>query len=484
MIDFVESWWPPAEDRARLEDYERRQELFESNHAEAFENKSAKLPAHLKDKVYLIQDYPRLISVAFADLLFGQSPIFSLPEQQDQLNKLVAENRLPTALYEAELSTSFRGDGVFKVSIGPRHPGGENEVLIEEVPAYTYFVEFDPDNTRRVKSQCLAWERVVTKKMPGGDTKETRYLRVEEHGAGWIRNALFVIKGFTKVEGPVPLSELYGADAPKEYEETGIPVPLLFHFPNTRHGSCYFGESDYTTGLESLFDEANQRITSIGAVLDKHVDPMTVVPTGVLDKRGQVKVEDLQLIEVAPEEASVGLPKKVTWDALMEPSFRELETIENQIFLFSDVCRLDRKVIGHIDSGRAMHMLMAPMLARGARKQSYRQPVICEMLYVALWLGAVNNVPGYTKPTSKPEMVWRNGLPKDDKELMEVATSGLGKVMSQEDAIRYFFQCGEQEAKAIAARIKAETPEPPPVTMAPALPGPDAPPPTQQSSAV
>lgn len=466
MIDFVESWWPPDEDRTRLEDYKRRQDLFESKHAEAFKEKSGKLPTHLKDKLYLVQDYPRLISVAFADLLFGQSPIFSLPGQQPQLDKLVADNRLSTALYESELSASFRGDAVFKVSIGPRHAGGPNEVLIEEVPAYTYFVELDPDNTRRVKSQCLAWERKVVRKMPGGDTKEITYLRVEEHGPGWIKNALFEVKGFTKVVGPLPLSDLYGddPDQPKPYEDTGVPVPLLFHFPNTRHGSCFYGESDYTMGLESLFDEADQRITSMASVLDKHVDPMTVIPTGIINKRGgTVNVEDLHVIEIPPEfEHQSNLPRKVTWDPLMESSFRELETIENQIFLFSDVCRLDRKVVGHIDSGRAMHMLMAPMLARGSRKQTYRQPVICEMLHTALWLGAANQVSGYTVPTALPEMVWRNGLPKDDKELMEVASTGKGAgIMSQEDAIRYFFQIGQQEARAIMARIKSEEPDDP-----------------------
>ena len=150
MIDFLQTWWPP--DSKRIEDYTRRQQLFESEHCKAFSEKSAKVPEHLEHKLYLVQDYPKLISTTFADLLFGQAPIFSLPSNQDQLNKLVADNRLNTSLYESELSASFRGDAVFKVSIAPRHPGGKNEVLIEEVPAYAYFVEVDPDNQRRVLS--------------------------------------------------------------------------------------------------------------------------------------------------------------------------------------------------------------------------------------------------------------------------------------------------------------------------------------------
>lgn len=478
MIDFTQTWWPPAADQCRLEGYERKEELFESEHAEAFEHKSAKVPSHLKDKLYLIQDYPKLISTTVANLLFGQAPVFSFPENQAQLNRLVTENRIPTTLYEAELSASFRGDAVFKLSIGPRNPGGENEVLIEEVPAYAYFAELDPDNARRVLSQCLAWERCVQ----DADGRQTRYLRVEHHEPGFIYNELYKIEGQTKVKGPIPLETIYdmsAPDAPKPVEETGVPFPLLFHFPNVRHGSIYYGMSDYSRGLETLFDEANQRITSIATVLDKHIDPKLVLPTGILNKRGNVKAEDLQVIEVAPEDAVTGAPRMLTWDAQLESSFRQLEIIEKKIFQFADISRIDREGVGNVDSGRAMHMLFAPMLALVTRKQNYRQPVICEMLYCAMWLGAARNVPGYTRPITKPEMVWRNSLPKDDQELTTVAAMAVGaRIMSRETAIRYTLQVGADEAAAELARIDADNPEPaPPAPMAPP-PGP----PSQESS--
>jgi len=463
MIDFAQTWWPPSPDDVRLQNYIRRQELFESRHAEAFSEKSGKVPDHLKDKLYLIQDYPKLISSTFADLLFGQAPVFSLPDQQEQLNKLVTSNRLSTTLYESELSASFRGDAVFKLSVGPRHPGGPNEVLIEEVPAYSYFAELDPDNGRRVVSQCLAWERTLLVREPSGGQTERRFLRVEIHQAGLIINQLYRIKGMTKVEGPVPLSELYGADAPPEEWETGVDVPLIFHFPNVRHGSCYYGMSDYTLGLESLFDEANQRITAIAAILDNHSDPRLVLPTGIVNKKGQVKAEDLKIIEVPPEESLVGLPKMLTWDPHLEACFKQLEGIEKRIFKFSDVCRVDPEGVANIDSSPAMHRLFAPMLARMALKQNYREPVICDMLYTAMMLGAANRVEGYEKPSARPEMVWRNGLPKDDKELTEVAAMAVGaRFMSRKTAIRYTRQVGDQEAEAELAIIDAETPATPP----------------------
>lgn len=475
MIDFLQTWWPP--DSKRIEDYTRRQQLFESEHCKAFSEKSAKVPEHLEHKLYLVQDYPKLISTTFADLLFGQAPIFSLPSNQDQLNKLVADNRLNTSLYESELSASFRGDAVFKVSIAPRHPGGKNEVLIEEVPAYAYFVEVDPDNQRRVLSQCLAWERIVCQ-----GEKEIRYLRVEHHLPGQIVNELFVIEGWTKVRFKVPLSDLYGESAPPDVQLTKVDVPLLFHFPNLRHGSAYYGMSDYTDGLETLFDEANQRITGIANVLDRHGDPKLMVPEGIVSKRGTVKATDLEVFVLQGPEK----PEYLTWDAKLDSFFRQLEGVEEKIFQFSDVspAMFGKDKAGNIESGRAMMMRFARMITRAVRKQNYREPVICEMLYTALMLGAANGVEGYTMPEAKPEMVWRNGLPKDDKELTEVAAAAVqAGFMSKLTAIRYTRQVGDQEAAAELERIESEAPPEPPPPLPNLPPAPPDPAPTQVSGA-
>lgn len=473
MIDFMQTWWPT--DEKRIEGYELRQELFESDHKEAFEKTSAKIPDHLKDKLYVILDYPKLISVTFADLLFGQAPIFSLPDQQDQLNKLIADNRLNTSLYESELSASFRGDAVFKLSIGPRMAGGPNEVLIEEVPAYAYFAELDPDNTRRVLSQCLAWERKVSRQTLTGE-KITRYLRVEHHLPGKIYNQLFVIEGHTKVTKEVELSELYGTNAPAREINTGVNVPLLFHMPNLRHGSCYYGMSDYTEGLITLFDESNQRTSGIASVLDRHGDPKLMVPAGCIRKRDNtIKVQDMEVFEI---EAGDEKPEYLVWDAKLDSYFKQLEQVEEKIFQFADVspAMFGKDKAGNIESGRAMQMRFARMLTRAVRKQNYREPVICDMLYTALMLGAANDIEGYTMPTSKPEIVWRNGLPKDDKELTEVAAAAVdGGFMSKLTAIRYTRQVGEQEAQAELDRIEQEKPAEPP-------PQPFQPDPFQQSS--
>jgi hypothetical protein len=452
LIDFQRTWWPPDADTVRLQNYQLTQQLFESNHAAAFKERSAKVPPHLKSKNYIGLDYPKLISVTFADLLYGAAPIFSLPSQQSRIDNLVLTNNLPILLYESELSASFRGDAVYKLCLERRNAGGPLEVLIEEVPAYSYFVEIDPDNGRRVLSQALAWERTV------GDGEYTkRYLRVERHLPGKIQNELYEIKGLTKVSARVPLSVLYGDQAPPDEELTRVNVPLLFHVPNERHGSVYWGESDYTKSLIDLFDEANNRVTTISDILDKHSDPKLVTSPGTVDRFGRIRSSELQVIEATPEDTVAGTPRYLTWDAQLQSAFGELESIEKKIFKFAHISKalFPDDNVGHIDSGRAMAMLFADMLTRVRRKQSYREPVIKALLYTAMQLEAAWL--GQPKPDGYCEVIWRNGLPKDDLELTNVAVAAVGaKIMSRYSAIRYTRQVGDEEARAELERIDLE----------------------------
>jgi hypothetical protein len=453
MIDFMRGWWPPSqEDSERLRDYKRREQLFESDHKTAFADKSAKLPDHLKEKAYLVQDYPKMVSTVYADLLFAEPPIFSLPGQQEEIDQLVTSNMLATLFYESELSISFRGDAVFKVGMRPRHPGGEPEIIIEEKPASSYFVELDPDNARQVLSQCLAWERCV-----GDGERKKEYLVVEHHLPGQIITQLYLRTGHTKIKMQVPLSDLYGDAAPPEVQFTGVPMPLLFHFPNLRHGSRYWGMSDYTEGLESLFNSANQRLTSISDILDKHESPKLVMPAYSLDKKGNLKAASLDVIEVNPEDSVSGAPRYLTWDPQLAAAFGMLEANEEKIFQFADIspAMFGKDKAGNIESGRAMAMRFARMMTRVGRKRSYREPIIKQMLFAAQLLKqAWLNGPA---PLGPVEIIWRNGLPKDDLELTNVAKAQVeAGIMSRHSAIRYVKSVSPIEADTELARIKEE----------------------------
>lgn len=466
MIDFRQTNWPPDCDQQRIDDYVRRVQLFESEHTEAFADRSAALPEHLLSKKYLIQDYPKLISTVFADLLFGEQPIFSLPGQQAEIDQLVTNNDLGVSLYEGELSASMRGDAVFKASVRQ----SEKRVVLEEYPASAYFVELNPHHCKRIKSQALAWEIQIG---------EQKYLVVEHHEPGWVTNEAFRLIGGGRVGKKVPLAEVYGKDAPQERQETRVNVPLLFHIPNWRHGSRYWGMSDYTLGLETLFDEANDRLTQISEILDDHAKPQDVVPEGTLRRHRQVSVVDLEVIEVSPEEAALGLPRKNTWDAQLTSAFRELEVVADAIFKFSEVSPaiFGEDKAGSIESGRAMLFRFSRTLAKVARKARYWEPRIKQMFWVCqllkqAWLGG-------PAPAGLVEVTWRRGLPLDARELTDVAVAQVGaRIMSRHTAIRLTRQVGDPEAEAELGRIDKDEQE----HLAPAGAGQQLPPDAQPAT--
>lgn len=446
-MNFLDLWWPP--DKERIDAYAQRELLYEGDHKVAFAHLSAKMPDHLADRVYLALDYPKLIVNTFADLLFAESPVLTLPGQQEFLDRLVEQNNLFTTFYEAELSCSFRGDAVYRVGLN----AAGDQVKIEEKPAWSYFVEINPDNVREVLSECLAWEREI--RYRNGDTR--RFLRVERHKPGFIYNELYEREGLTKVVRQVPLSVLYGDDAPPDVEETGVPFSLLIHAPNVRHGSRYWGQSDLTDGLIALFDEINGRATAISDILDKHADPKLVAPLGTVGRNGKINHGSLNLLEVSAEEAAANVPRYLVWDAKLEACFDQLDRVEDWIFKFSDVSQAmhNRGKVGNIDSGIAMKQLFMPMLTRSNRKALYRQPVIQRVIYVAMMMA--HRWLKWPEPSGLCEVVWRSGLPRDDSELTSVATQLVqSRLMSRHTAVRYVHGVGDTEASAELARVDAE----------------------------
>ena len=458
MIDF--SLWPPsAEDAARIEGYSQRQKLFDGDHKHAFELTSAKIPAGLASKLYLAADWPKLITLVQADMLFGESPILSQAEQI-QMNNMVEETGLMVSLYEACLSASFRGDAVIQIGTG-----NDGTLCIEEKPAYCYFVERDPDNQRRILSEALAWERE--------DILGNPVLMVEHHFPGLIKREAFALDGpffasqYTKRRnGKIKLAQVYGANAPAEEEDTGIERSLLFHIPNFRHGSQYFGQSDYTEPLISNFDSYNDRLTKIHSILDKHSDPKMVVPYGTLDERGQVKGGSMGLFQLPPG-SDPNNPRYLTWNGELVAAYMELDKLADLIFKFSEIAPaiFGEDKAGSIESGRAMKFRFTRTIAKIRRKRLYWHRALMQLL---LWAQKYATAHGlsylqedspvkYAPARGYARIQWQDGLPKDTKEDVSTESERVqNRLSSVVSAIQRIDNCTEQAAVDELARIRAE----------------------------
>lgn len=450
MLQWAGGSWPCEVDADRLARYARYEDLFEGNHARAFENLGAFVPARRRRIIYLTANYAGLISKLAADLLFGENPVFNAPDGPglDLLKGIIRGNSLSTVLYESALSASFRGDAVFRVRWGRRHPDDEQETaIIEEVPAYSYFVEQSPDNVREILSESLAWVHRV----PGS---RTSFLRVEEHTPGLIRQLAYTLNESSgKVGSQVPLTRVYGDQAPMEEESTGMTRSLLVHVPNFRHSSRYWGLSDYYD-LESLFDAVNNRLSRTDAILDKHASPKLVLPAGATDSRGEIRLSDMELYEVGSV-AEGSVVRYVTWDAKLEAAFQHLEHLQDQIFRMAEVSPaafgLDKA--GSIESGRAMRMRFIRTQAKIARKRQYFDAAIRRVLGLAQEMHAMHGGPAPVEV----EIHWMDGIPDDYLESVEVEKLRVeAGLTARETAIRRIDNVDEAQAREELRRMQAE----------------------------
>ena len=452
MLTWKGCSWPLDQDACRLKAYCKYEEIFEGAHREAF--RPRKYVTSNGKTVYLGVNVAGVISRVTADFLFGEAPSFRVgdtgtPEQQ-ALDALVESNDLATTFYEAALSASFRGDAVFRVRVGPRRAGARTDVIIEEIPAYSYHAERSPDNARQVLSEAVVWPRKVGR---------LTYLRVETHVPGHIVHQAFRYNPDTQVIGDeVSLDEAYpDGDAPPPEEDTGVEDSLLVHVPNFRHGSLYYGISDYE-GLVDLFEAVNNRLTQIDRILDRHASPKLVGLPGMSDPRGLVDVEALEYIE-ADSELFKTIPRYVTWDANLTQAFADYETLLLTCCRMAEISPsalgMDDNGGGSANSGVALRLRYLSTEHKCNRKKRYFDRGIKKLLRIALALGAVKL--GMPAVDQEPEIIWQDGLPQIYPEAVQTealrVSSGLSSKVS---AIQRLDGCTAEQAEAELERILLE----------------------------
>ncbi|MFB3882454.1 MAG: phage portal protein [Armatimonadota bacterium] len=425
------SKYPPPGHQERLNGYARFEKLFLGQHKLVF----TVTPQPYQLKRYIAANFAGLISRLSADLLFGEEPDF-VPAGEDEIAKdalkqIVTRNGLHALNYESALSNSFRGDAIYKARWGKRTPQAEApEAIVEEVPASIYFPEFDEDDVRKVTRVTLAW----TKRDPRDARK--LYLRAEVHEPGIIRHQLFdmgsvstltvagtnasvAVDGKQLQQVPLATLEAY-AELPEE-EETGLDHLPIFHVPNFRYGSRFWGISDYE-GLESLFESLNNRVSQIDEVLDKHVAPKIVLPPGFVDRDGKVRFDRMETIELQPGDQP---PSYITWDAHLTAAFAQFDKLLDLLFMLSETAPsafgLDK--FGIAESGRALRLRLLRTLAKINRKRLYYDTALKQALLTAQILDVTHGSGSYEP--QQPTIQWSDGLPEDVVEMVEIESQRL-----------------------------------------------------------
>lgn len=448
--------FPSDSDKGRLDQYTYYDQLYMGDQYKAFHIKAGKKMEEAYSALrYLAVPIPGLISRTLADMLFGEDITIDVDDDQTQkfLSKVIDKNHLIAQLYESELVNSRRGDAVFKIRVGKRNPLDTNaidEVIIEEFPAKYYFPQFDMQSARYTpSSEVVAFDFMKDK---------VCYLHKETYAPGYIYHEVWE---YDKEAGKLKVQVDPAIFGIQEVEETGLDYNPLFHIPNVRDGNGFFGTSDYID-LIPFFFAANNRMTKIDNVLDKHSDPVLAVPPGVIDDEGKVIKEALGVFQVDTDNPGFNKPEYIVWDANMEASFKQIDKIMEMAQIFADIppAATGTDKNGLIESGRALKFKLLSAIRKRNRKISYYDPAIRDMLYCVQELALDRGLSAEDEKMGKLEMPtikWGDGIINDQVEMVDVAEKRINiGISSKADEISRIDGISIDDAKEKVKEIEEE----------------------------
>lgn len=421
--------YPKEADKARLKTYAHYERLYAGKHYEAFSIKGEKDFSQQYNRLrYVVANFCGLLSRTMADMLFGETLRVDLEDDQNQLyvDALFESNQLLTQLYESSLANSYRGDSLFKIRIGQRNPEVLNspmEIIIEEVTPAIYLPELNKMATRYTPTKDV----VAMLFEQDGKT----YLHREIHVPGYIYHEVYQYNKETEKIVATMDAQAFGYPL---QEETKVSHGLVFHIPNVRDGSGYFGTSDYSD-IESLQFALENRITKTDNILDKHSDPILAVPPGVINEKGEVNRKALTMLEVDNENPGFNKPEYIVWNANLDSAFKEIDKLVDFLFMFSETSPAGTPADvsgGQAESGRALKFRLLASLRKRKRKILYYDQAIKDMIQTAMELSVANNIPmgGVIPTVERPSLKWGDGIINDQVEQVDIAVKRVDAGLS------------------------------------------------------
>ena len=455
-MDKIPKWerFPPTiEDERRLGDYAKYEKLMVGEHAELFNG-----PGITELKDYVSVNFCGVVSKLCSDLLFGEEPVYSAKppegsgpeinsEAQTSIDDIVKNNGLNTLCNTMAMSSSYRGDCVFKVRWGELPEGSGNfQAIVESVPSSYFFMAPHSNNVLSSKANILAW-RVKKRE----NSKDIWFLRREVHVPGRVYQELFQMKTETEIGKKISLNALDESMGLEEVEDTGYPNFLVEYVPNWRLDNKFWGISDYKDIL-GLQYEINNRMTKVHTILDKHSSPKIVLPSGLLrqddtdpEKLWLYRAELLDAIEVSDPSIVGDLPKYLVWDAKLEAAFSQIDKIIEYLMMVTETVPSAVGIStdssgGQSESGRALRFRLMRTLGKINRKKRFFVESLSKMLYAAQFL---KNKHGGGPLPVEVVVNLKDGLPDDESERADIANSrvtartmSLRRVLSTLDSLR------------------------------------------------
>lgn len=493
--------YPPPRDIPRLARYKRGRTIFDGRHPEIYDRASSLLKdtphaAQLKT-LFIAVNLMDILLTKPADLLTGEPPTYEAgtgagTREQERLDSIVEENDLTLTAHELTIGGGYRGDSFIKTyfearadlseteELGLPLPTAHLEPIIEAVPANIVFPELSTGSRKKFKAINVAWIDWVEE--PGGKVVRwlygkaesyVPYLVVERYIPGYIVYERYELtEAGVDSEWGVPISTYLIGDqiaTGREVDvvETGTPELLIRHIPYKSVDDRWEGINGVEK-LESVLSAINERLVQIDLILWKHSDPWMYGPEDLGDGEdgGQIRGGG-RYIPVSKEDHEPGY---MTWDSQLEGAFKELDILlglvyqmsETPQWLFGTTLANDKGGTGtsHTDSG-AIKARFMPILAKVNRIRAHVDRALRDAIWTAMQLEnfANRDIEGWVPyEPIYPRIVWRDGLPIDEKEAAEVASIRTGgkPTQSVHDAVKTLDGVDDAMAAEIIARIDGD----------------------------
>lgn len=433
----VKNQWPPKGSTKRLDTYKFAQQQFELTNEDLIKKVIPDGLLLLKEygefaEVTKMLGYPRLLTLKTTDMVVGQPPIISVQAKNEttekikdvrnncDLSKVLKQGLIDYSRFGVMLLRVFRDEKSKRAMITVWNPN-------EWTPV------FYSDGTNRIRYNVIGWRYNNILTVQIHDTEDGSY---EE------RKCSIDSKGIiTEIQSSTTFNE-------------NSNYPLLYAIVNTPTSTNPLGTGDYEI-INGLLQKAIQRLLAILRVLDEHADPSMTGPYSLLSKTesGEQVFKTSKYYGVSKDEPK---PEYIVWKAELESSFVAFEKLCEQIYILSEMGEAFLGVpkgSSNVVSGTAMRFKLISPLEKARRIENEVAEPLKKIISTLLYIDDKIIV-----DAKDINIAWRDSLPKDPKEVAELAKSESGVVAIKPllNSIMDNYELDEQTAQQYVDGIMAD----------------------------
>lgn len=424
--------YPPKSETDRIKRYELHEQLFLSEHPDAWKVDFDRIAREFKKKrkdVDTVFNYHQLLSKKTADFVCGEPPTVETEKNTDEIKTILDKNRFFAKLYEGTIDISRFGDAVLKLA--------ENRLSLAS-PKYWFPIVASSD-LKYITHHVIAYP--IT---PDKDGKMTE-LYAEVHERGYIQTFVFAYDADSGIIGKEKKST--------ERTQTGIDDFTVQILTNVTHSGSIYGLDDYAI-INSIVQKIMWRLHCADTILDKHSEPSMSGPASALEQDPKTGLWFLNLGNYfkreGKEDADVSY---ITWDGNLDSNFKELEILFNQLYTLTEMGQafMEGGGGGEASSGTALKLRMVSPRVKAARIVGLNEGTVKNIISMVC---RVNGLPVDAEDIA---LHWNDGLPNDEVEQINtLVTATGGKAVKSQYSAMKALGLSDDEVEAELEQIRIE----------------------------